>query len=109
MLKYAGIGCFHDGGRNNRVLPHMIANLRPQINWKNPNVTITSCALLAHEHNIDYFAIQYYGECWVSQKGTVPQYDKYGASTNCWAGLGGAWTNYVYKITTTFLEVSDAN
>ena len=78
----------------------MIANLRPLIDWKKPNATIERCALLANERHLEYFAIQFYGECWSSRKGSVVQYDKYGPSTKCWAGLGGSWTNYVYKITT---------
>ena len=42
-----------------------------------------------------YFAIQFYGECWVSQKET---FKMHGQSTECWSGLGKGWTNYVYEV-----------
>ena len=43
-----------------------------------------------------YFAIQYYGECWGAKTGT--KYDKHGPANNCWSGVGGPFSNYVYKL-----------
>ena len=62
------------------------------------NATIEACAKLAMEHNVIYFAIQYYGECYAAEPGTVPNYDKYGPQDNCWNGAGASWSNYVYKM-----------
>lgn len=62
------------------------------------NATIMACAKLAVEHNAVYFAIQYYGECWSAKPGKAPEYSKYGTANNCWSGVGGQWSNYVYKM-----------
>ena len=43
-----------------------------------------------------YFAIQYYGECWGAPVGA--QYHKHGPANNCWSGVGGPFSNYVYKL-----------
>jgi len=42
-----------------------------------------------------YFAIQYYGECYAAPEGT--QYDRHGVANNCWSGVGGSYSNYVYS------------
>ena len=44
-----------------------------------------------------FFAIQYYGECWGASVDTA--YDRHGPSENCWSGVGGAYTNFVYRHT----------
>ncbi|EDO39416.1 predicted protein [Nematostella vectensis] len=44
-----------------------------------------------------YFAIQYYGECW-SGTGENKSFSRYGPSNNCWSGVGGEWTNAVYRL-----------
>jgi len=53
----------------------------------------------ARKAKLDFFGIQYYGECW----GGSDQYDIYGISHNCvWIGgaqVGKEWANYVYMIT----------
>ena len=97
---YIPLGCFEDDG-DNRTLPRYLKNLRPEINWHNMNATIEACAELAKEHNVVYFSIQYYGECWAAKPGTVPDYDWYGPAYNCWNGVGSSWSNYVYKMITT--------
>ena len=43
-----------------------------------------------------YFAIQYFGECWGAPDGT--KYDKHGEANNCWSGVGGSFSNYVYRL-----------
>ena len=44
-----------------------------------------------------HFAVQFYGECWGSKD--YSDYDRYGASDNCWSGVGKDFTNFVYKFT----------
>lgn len=95
--QYVGIGCFKEGRGKYRVLPNLIKNLRPQINCGKLNATVEPCARLASEHDVKYFAIQFYGECWASSNATA-QFDKYGPSEKCWDGVGGKGTNYVYKL-----------
>ena len=95
-LKYTPLGCFNDDGYN-RALPKFLKNFRSQINWKNISLTIEACAEVAQQHNVEYFGIQFYGECWAAKPGTAPDYDKYGTASNCWNGVGGSWSNYVYK------------
>ena len=41
-----------------------------------------------------YFAIQFFGECWVSD---TESYKVHGPSTNCWNGVGRDYDNYVYE------------
>ena len=41
-----------------------------------------------------YFAIQFFGECWVSD---TESYKAHGPSTNCWNGVGRDYDNYVYE------------
>ena len=94
------MGCFKDEESPGRTLPKYLKNLRPDIDWYNMNKTIEDCAKLAHERKIQYFGIQYYGECWGTMPGKVPDYDKYGPAFNCWSGVGSSWSNYVYKIIT---------
>ena len=97
MPKYSPLGCFKDKS-SGRTLPKHLKNLRPQIDWHNLDATIMACAKLALEHKVEYFAVQYYGECWAVKPGIVPDYDKYGPADNCWSGVGGSWSNYVYKM-----------
>ena len=47
-------------------------------------------------HRLYYFAIQYYGECFGAPEGT--KYDKFGRASNCWSGVGGANSNFVYTL-----------
>ncbi|XP_028401265.1 A disintegrin and metalloproteinase with thrombospondin motifs 6-like isoform X2 [Dendronephthya gigantea] len=97
LPKYSPLGCFKDKFVG-RTLPQYLKNLRPQIDWQNMDATIIACAKLAQEHKVEYFAVQYYGECWAVKPGIVPNYDKYGPAGNCWSGVGGPWSNYVYKM-----------
>lgn len=45
---------------------------------------------------LQVFAIQYYGECWSGNEGEKT-YSEYGWSRNCWQGVGGSNTNFVYE------------
>ena len=42
------------------------------------------------------FAIQFWGECW-SGTDAEKTYSEYGSSQNCWKGVGGTRTNFVYE------------
>lgn len=62
-------------------------------------------ALIQRSHNtgertdtffLQVFAIQYYGECWSGNEGEKT-YSEYGWSRNCWQGVGGSHTNFVYE------------
>ena len=92
------VGCFKDK-RKNRALSDNYANFRPFIDWYNMDATIRQCALVARDIGYEYFAVQYYGECWSDVDAEI-NYDKQGVQTNldkCWANVGGPWTNYVYR------------
>ncbi|CAB4001536.1 A disintegrin and metallo ase with thrombospondin motifs 6 [Paramuricea clavata] len=97
-LNYVWIGCFLDSKYpTSRLLPVVLENLRRKIDWYNPSATIDECAILASKKGKEYFAIQYYGECRTYKDGNRLDYTTLGISHNFWAGLGGSWTNCVYK------------
>lgn len=85
------VGCYKDDLKNRRV-PHMVENLRNQINWKNMSETVILCSRKATAYK--YFAIQYYGECW---GGNDETYFLSGSSQQCWMGTGKEFNNYVYS------------
>ncbi|XP_028414604.1 MAM and LDL-receptor class A domain-containing protein 2-like, partial [Dendronephthya gigantea] len=89
------LGCFND--RYKRALPDLIANLRDKIDWYDMQKTVRECACVAYDKGYKYFAVQFYGECWGAR--SLIEYDKYGASNDCWSGVGKDFTNYVYKFT----------
>ena len=93
------VGCFKDK-LSDRALPDLYASFRFFIDWKNLNATIRRCAMVARDIGYEYFAVQFYGECWSSVDAALT-YDKHGKETNtaakCWANVGAASTNYVYR------------
>ena len=67
-------------------------------------LTVKQCARVAYDKGYEYFAIQYYGECWGGQD-AGKNYAKHGKSDGCWVfdsqsghGVGGVLTNFVYRI-----------
>ena len=67
--------------------------------------TIDKCAhaTTQHDHTLQVFALQFYGECYSGDNG-LETYKKYGARfyndtvyDTCWAGVGGKHINFVYK------------
>ncbi|XP_078360691.1 uncharacterized protein LOC144645089 [Oculina patagonica] len=67
-------------------------------------LTVHQCAHVAYDKGYEYFAIQFYGECW-GGKDAGKSYDKYGRSRRCWKfdkqtgyGVGGDMANFVYRI-----------
>lgn len=59
------------------------------------SIVVEMCYEAAKKANKKYFAIQFYGECWVSD---TDSYKLYGPSTNCWNGVGRDYDNYVYEM-----------
>ena len=98
LPEFEPVGCFKDK-LSDRALPHNYASFRPFIDWHNLDAIIRKCAMVARDIGYDYFAVQFYGECWSSTDAALT-YDKHGRQTNpvkCWANVGGAGTNYVYR------------
>ena len=95
---FEAIGCFKDDHMKPRPLPILVANLRPDIDWYNPNATIEECAKRTQNHplKLKYFAIQFYGECY-SGVDAEKTYKLDGPSTECVAGLGKGYANFVYR------------
>lgn len=59
-------------------------------------LSVDLCYQAAKKAGKKYFAVQYYGECWVDKDDST--YMKHGPSTACWSGVGKGNTNYVYKV-----------
>lgn len=59
------------------------------------SLVVEKCYEAAKKKNKKYFAIQFYGECWVSD---TESYKVHGPSTNCWNGVGRDYDNYVYEV-----------
>jgi len=98
LPEFEPVGCFKDK-LSDRALPDYYASFRPFIDWHNMNATIRQCALVARDIGYEYFAVQYYGECWSSFDAALT-YEKHGVQTNpskCWANVGAGSTNYVYR------------
>ena len=96
------VGCFWD--YFDRALPDHYANFRDQIMWKNMHLTVNQCARVAQGKGYEYFAVQFYGECY-GGKNAENMYNRYGKSTYCWAfdkqngfGVGRGLANFVYRI-----------
>ncbi|XP_068756702.1 uncharacterized protein [Montipora capricornis] len=94
------IGCFKDDP-DNRVLKTLLVTFRGRIDWNNMWKVVRDCSEEARNKGMYYFAIQFYGECYVGPKDT--EYDKYGAYDNCWfnqgLGFGKENANFVYRNT----------
>ena len=54
------------------------------------------CYQAAKKAGKKYFAVQFYGECWVDKDNAT--YRRHGPSTSCWSGVGKQRTNYVYRV-----------
>ena len=60
------------------------------------HLSVDKCYQAAKNAGKDYFAVQFYGECWVADDDST--YMKHGPSVACWSGVGKGLTNYVYKV-----------
>jgi len=97
------LGCYYDN-RDDRALPVHYANFRDWIVWTRMELTVNQCARVAQDAGYEYFAVQFYGECY-GGKDVGNSYAKYGKSTDCWEydkqkgfGVGADLTNFVYRI-----------
>ncbi|KAJ7328139.1 Lysyl oxidase-like 4 [Desmophyllum pertusum] len=91
---YYNLGCWADKPRKQRTMT-LLKNIRKKIDWFDMGKTVTACYSLAKDAGKKYFAVQFYGECWVSDD---EKFREYGQATNCWKGVGAHWSNYVYKV-----------
>lgn len=92
---WSDLGCWKDNTRD-RAMEKMLVNLRFQIDWFNIGKTIDLCYQAAKKAGKKYFAVQFYGECWVDKDNAT--YKRHGPSTSCWSGVGKQRTNYVYRV-----------
>ena len=97
------IGCYRDTVYD-RALPAYYANFRDQIIWSQMELTVDQCARVAHDEGFEYFAVQFYGECY-GGKDAKKTYAKFRESTECWEfdkgkgfGVGASLSNFVYRI-----------
>ena len=102
MPTYKPLGCFKDR-KNARALPDRYASFRSYIIWSDIETSsIRRCASVARDKGYEYFAVQFYGECF-SSKDAGEKYDMYGRETSpkkCptrYANVGGPSTNFVYR------------
>ncbi|XP_022795937.1 neurogenic locus notch homolog protein 1-like isoform X3 [Stylophora pistillata] len=94
-ISFKELGCYRDRA-NDRTMT-LLKNLRKYIDWRDMSKTVKNCSEIARgTPGVYYFAIQYYGECFGAPPGT--KYDKFGEASNCWSGVGGANSNYVYTL-----------
>ncbi|XP_065062702.1 A disintegrin and metalloproteinase with thrombospondin motifs 6-like isoform X2 [Rhopilema esculentum] len=88
--KFYSVGCYKDNIYD-RNLENWVGNFRNQIDWNDMSKTVKSCARQAASYK--FFGVQYYGECWASNK---TKYFLSGSSHNCYMGTGGEFVNYIY-------------
>ena len=88
-VNYYRIGCFKD--TRNRAMPKLLGN------WRHDSQAVQKCALAAEKAGYSVFGVQYAGECWSGPQAHLT-YKKYGSSTRCVNGSGGAWAQDVYEI-----------
>ena len=109
--QYVPVGCYKDKG-DDQAFPILIKNFRKTgINWKDMSETIAKCAYetTKADHNLQVFAIQFYGECYTNPNGleklnkNPKKYPKQEYRDDdkktypCWEGVGRDGANFVYK------------
>ena len=85
---YYHIGCFKDTGK--RAMPKLLGN------WRHDSQAVQKCALAAEKAGYSVFGVQDAGQCWSGPQAHLT-YKKYGSSTGCVNGTGGAWAQDVYE------------
>lgn len=95
--RFIPLGCFKDT-KKFRAVPDFVESMRGKIDWHHLENTVKECAHSVTKKNSTFkvFAIQFYGECWTGVD-AEKSYSEYGASPNCWKGVGGSQTNFVYE------------
>jgi len=72
---------------------------RWEIDGYNFKKVIDVCAERARAHGLALFGVQFWGECWGGEQ--AARYYRYGRELEpkrCFNGIGGSWTNAVYKL-----------
>lgn len=98
-IPFVPIGCFKESKNYaDRALPDLIDNMRGNIDWRHLEKVVKKCAhrVVMKNSTFKVFGIQFYGECWSGSDGEKT-YGEYGSSQNCWKGVGGTRTNFVYE------------
>lgn len=95
--RFIALGCFKDA-KKLRAVPDLVTNMRGKIDWRHIENTVKECAHRVTKTNstLKVFALQFYGECWTGVN-AEKSYSEYGTSPNCWNGVGGLRTNFVYE------------
>ncbi|CAH3179044.1 unnamed protein product [Porites lobata] len=97
---FVSLGCFADTKDKNkhpRAMPILYANFRSSIDWYDLSKTVQACAEEAKTKRLEYFSVQFYGECW-SGANSKQTFAKYGESDKCYQGVGMEKTNAVYRL-----------
>lgn len=87
------LGCWKEN-KANRALPVLLGNFKSQ-KQQSKLKKVELCFQAAKKAGKKYFTLKRHGNCWASDDELA--YMKYGASKNCWHGLGDGLNNYVYK------------
>lgn len=79
-------------------MPMLLKNFRGSIDWNNLSQIVKKCADEALNRHQEYFAIQFWGECWAGEEADLT-YDMYGEDPKgCYNNMVGmAFHNMVYK------------
>ncbi|KAK3698527.1 hypothetical protein QZH41_014451, partial [Actinostola sp. cb2023] len=73
------------------------ASFRGQINWWNIALTVQQCAHVAYDMGRTYFGVRFYGECYSGPDNEVEdKLSNLRFSSDCWNGVGGSWSHYIY-------------
>ena len=78
-------------------MPEFVADFTRDIDWWHIWKTVEACAIRVKQKGWQYFGLQDFGVCWGGPE-AENTYSKYGASEQCWNGVGEGGSNYVYKI-----------
>ncbi|KAL9963373.1 hypothetical protein ACROYT_G026883 [Oculina patagonica] len=97
--QFSAVGCYKENKGAKKLLKNKYASFVAPQKGADPKAIIMKCAFVARDMKIEYFALQNYGECWTD--GTLGKaYESYekAEESNCKDGIGGALTNFVYRI-----------
>ena len=97
--QFSAVGCYKENKGSKRFLKNRYASFVAQRNGGDPEATILQCAFVARDMKIEYFALQNYGECWTDDTlGDAYETYENAEESNCKDGIGGALTNFVYRM-----------
>lgn len=100
-FRYKYLGCYKD--KATRALPEQLESAKSFIRWKidgyNFKKVIDVCAERARARGLTLFGVQFWGECWGGEQSAIYySYGKESRPQRCFKGIGGSWTNAVYKL-----------